>query len=107
MAQPGADDGTFDVVPAEVTDAGRYIQLTAEELVSGFRSLDVEISRLLETWTGNSATAYRAGWEETRQGAENVLDSLATLAKLLGVVATTHTDLDTTRAAGASSLDLP
>ncbi|MGW4768934.1 WXG100 family type VII secretion target [Nocardia sp. NPDC004278] len=70
MAQPNSGNGTFDVVPAEVTDAGRYVQLTAEELVNGVRSLDVEITRLLDNWTGSSATAYRAGWDETRQGAE-------------------------------------
>ncbi|WP_225727126.1 MULTISPECIES: WXG100 family type VII secretion target [unclassified Nocardia] len=100
-------DGRFEVVPAEVADAGRYVQLTAQELVAGLRSIDAEVNKLLENWTGNSATSYRSGWEETRKGAETVLEALATLAELLGVVADTHTDLDTQRAAGTSSLDLP
>ncbi|MFD0363565.1 WXG100 family type VII secretion target [Nocardia sp. GCM10030253] len=100
-------DGKFDVVPAEVTDAGRYVQLTAEELVNGLRSIDADVNRLLENWTGNAATSYRSGWDETRKGAETVLEALATLAELLGVVADTHVDLDTQRAASTSSLDLP
>ncbi|QLY30030.1 WXG100 family type VII secretion target [Nocardia huaxiensis] len=100
-------DGTFDVVPSEVSDAGRYVQMTAEELVDAVRTLDTEITRLLEGWTGISATAYRAGWEETRQGAQTVLDSLKTLAELLGVTADAHTQLDTTWTTNISSLDLP
>ncbi|MEU4414831.1 WXG100 family type VII secretion target [Nocardia salmonicida] len=100
-------DGKFDVVPTGVADAGRYIQLTAQELVSGLSAIDSDVNNLLETWTGNSATSYRSGWDEARKGAEAVLSSLATLAELLGVVADTHTDLDTERAAETSSLDLP
>ncbi|MEV2224779.1 WXG100 family type VII secretion target [Nocardia vinacea] len=107
MAQSNSWDGTFDVAPAEVADAGRYVQLTAEELVNGLRSIDADVSKLLENWTGNSATSYRSGWEETRKGAETVLEALATLAELLGVVAETHITLDTQRAASTSSLDLP
>ncbi|WP_446223035.1 WXG100 family type VII secretion target [Nocardia sp. IBHARD005] len=100
-------DGKFDVVPAEVTGAGRYVQLTAHELVNGLRAIDADVSRLLENWTGNSATAYRVGWDETSKGAQTVLEALATLAELLGVVADTHVELDTRRASDTSSLDLP
>ncbi|WP_433663193.1 WXG100 family type VII secretion target [Nocardia sp. CA-128927] len=107
VSQTNPGDPTFEVVPTEVSDAGRFVQLTAEELVAGVRSLDADISRLLETWTGTSASVYRTGWNETREGAQTVLDSLATLAELLGVVGATHTQLDAARAAGTSSLDLP
>lgn len=34
-------DGQCDVVPAEVTDAGRSVQLTAQDLVSGLRPTPV------------------------------------------------------------------
>ncbi|MET8778083.1 WXG100 family type VII secretion target [Nocardia sp. NPDC050713] len=107
MTQSSSGESPFDVVPADVTDAGRYVQLTAEELINGVRSLDADITRLLETWSGTSASVYRAGWDEARQGAETVLESLGKLAELLGVVATTHTDLDSGRAANISSLELP
>ncbi|RBO94335.1 WXG100 family type VII secretion target [Nocardia puris] len=100
-------DGQFDVVPAEVSDAGRFVQLTAQELVNGLRAIDADVDRLLRNWTGSSAAAYRAGWDETRKGAETVLESLATLAELLGVVADTHVEVDTQRASNTSSLDLP
>jgi WXG100 family type VII secretion target len=107
VTQSDSWDGSFDVVPAEVADAGKYVQLTAQELVTGVRALNSEITRLLENWTGNSATSFRSGWDEARQGAETVLESLGTLAELLGVVADTHTDLDSSRAMNTSSLDLP
>ncbi|MGY0500189.1 WXG100 family type VII secretion target [Nocardia sp. FBN12] len=83
-------DGKFDVVPAEVSGAGRYVQLTAQELVNGLRAIDADVNRLLENWTGNSATAYRVGWDETRRGAQTVLEALATMAELL-VWSPTHT----------------
>ncbi|SUE30002.1 WXG100 family type VII secretion target [Nocardia farcinica] len=86
MTQSSSWDGSFDVVPSEVTDAGEYVRLTAQELVTGIRALDHEINRLLGTWSGNSATSFRSGWEETRQGAEIVLESLEMLAELLRVV---------------------
>ncbi|WP_372509805.1 WXG100 family type VII secretion target [Nocardia amikacinitolerans] len=97
----------FAVVPAEVTDAGRFVQLTAESLVSGLRSLDADVSTLLESWKGTSADAYRAGWDEIKQGADTVLDSLSTMAELLGVTSQVLEDQDKKRAQTTSSLDLP
>ncbi|WP_454200054.1 WXG100 family type VII secretion target [Nocardia sp. Marseille-Q1738] len=103
----GDEAGEFAVVPAEVTDAGRFVQLTADSLVAGLRSLDVDINALLESWKGSSADAYRAGWEETKQGAVAVLDSLSTMAELLGVTSRVLQDQDQSRAQTTSSLDLP
>lgn len=60
-------DGKFDVVPTEVTDAGRYIQSTAQELASGLSAIDSDVNNLLQTWTVNSATWYRSGWDEARK----------------------------------------
>ncbi|MFE3545541.1 WXG100 family type VII secretion target [Nocardia sp. NPDC059177] len=104
----GAD---FAVVPAEVTDAGKYVQLVAESLVNGLRSLDSDITALLETWKGYSAEMYGTAWIETKQGADEVLEALSTMARLLGVTSQTLSDQDTARAAAheplASTLDLP
>ncbi|MEU4807679.1 WXG100 family type VII secretion target [Nocardia fluminea] len=94
-------------MPAEVTDAGRFVQLAAESLVSGVRSLDADVNELLESWKGSSADAYRAGWDETKQGADLLLDSLSTMADLLGVTSQVLEDHDKARAHATSSLDLP
>ncbi|MEU1999080.1 WXG100 family type VII secretion target [Nocardia gamkensis] len=97
----------FAVVPAEVTDAGRFVQLTAESLVNGLQSLDTDVNGLLESWKGTSADAYRAGWDETKHGADTVLAALAKMAELLGVTSRALEDQDKVRARTTSSLDLP
>ncbi|MGX1810193.1 WXG100 family type VII secretion target [Nocardia sp. NPDC055321] len=100
-----ASGGEFQVVPSEVTDAGRYLQLTAEELITGVRSLDTDVTALLTTWKGSSADHYRHGWDEVREGATEILEALAAMADLLGVSATTYTDVDEANA--GSLLNLP
>ncbi|MEU2092272.1 WXG100 family type VII secretion target [Nocardia beijingensis] len=99
------------VVPATVSDAGRYVQDTATELRNGVRMADTEIQALMTTWKGAAARAYLAGWEETKKGALDVLDALAAMAELLGVAAVGYSDVDDRRATDtarvASSLHLP
>lgn len=97
----------FTVVPAEVAAAGRFVQLTAESLVNGLRSLDTDVNSLLESWKGTSADAYRAGWDETKHGADTVLEALSKMAELLGVTSQVLEDQDKARARTTSSLDLP
>ncbi|MBF6193218.1 WXG100 family type VII secretion target [Nocardia beijingensis] len=110
-SSPDGSGRDFAVVPAEVADAGKYVQRVAESLVNGLRSLDSDITTLLESWKGTSADAYSAGWIETKQGADTVLDALAAMAELLGVTSQVVTDEDSSRASVTasltSSLDLP
>ncbi|BDT98020.1 ESAT-6-like protein [Nocardia sputorum] len=97
----------FAVVPAEVTDVGRFVQLTAESLVNGLRSLDTDVNGLLESWKGTSADVFRAGWDETKHGADTVLGALSKMAELLGVTSQVLEEQDKARARTTSSLDLP
>ncbi|MGV9611370.1 WXG100 family type VII secretion target [Nocardia xishanensis] len=103
--QPGT--AAFAVVPDHVTDAGRFVQEAARNLINGVRAADVEVDALMSTWRGAAATAYGAGWDELRAGALEVLESLADMAELLGVVAArvTAADLESSNALG--SLNLP
>lgn len=94
----GAVAGGFAVVPAEVTDAGRFVQQTAQTLIKGVRDADAEVEALMGTWRGSAADAYAAGWAETRKASLEVLDALSTMADLLGVAAVSYQDLDTARA---------
>ena len=100
----GTSDGKFDVVPAEVTDAGAFVQLTAAELVSEVKLLDSDIATLLTTWRGNSANQYQQGWEEVRTGATDVLRALQAMADLLGVSASTYAGVDQGNAEGFGPL---
>ncbi|MFD7846102.1 WXG100 family type VII secretion target [Nocardia sp. NPDC059764] len=94
----------FQVVPAEVTDAGQFMQMTAEELISGMRSLDNEVADLLKTWRGRSATDYSNGWTEVHKGAAEVLQALKDMAELLGVTGIVFADMDQGNASGFGSL---
>ncbi len=107
MSGSGEEATNFAVVPAEVTDAGRFVQLTAESLVNGLQSLDADVSALLNSWKGTSADACRLGWDEIKYGADTVLNALATMAELLGVTSQVLEDKDRERAQTTSSLDLP
>ncbi|WP_082393031.1 WXG100 family type VII secretion target [Nocardia arizonensis] len=109
-----ADDSSaasspFAIVPDHVSDAGQYVQRTAQTLVNGVRSADADVQGLMTSWKGTAANAYAAGWEETRDGALQVLEALNTMAELLGVAAVEYTSTDTTNttALRQSSLDLP
>lgn len=103
-AETGVPGGEFQVVPAEVTDAGRYVQLTAEELINGIRTLDSEVAGLLTTWKGGSANQYGLGWEEVRAGAKDVLQALQSMAELLGVAGADYTNVDEGNAGNFTSL---
>lgn len=101
----------FALVPDEVTDVGRYLQQVAETLVNGLTSLDTDVTTLLSNWRGTSADSFSAGWTETKQGADTILEALADMAELLGVTSKALDDLDSARTTAISalsgSLDLP
>ncbi|MFC9968671.1 WXG100 family type VII secretion target [Nocardia ignorata] len=101
---PGA---VFAIVPAEVTDAGAYIQQVAESLINGLGTLDREVSTALDNWSGAAAEAFEDGWTETKQGAADVLNALATMGELLGVASKAVASQDISNSDTLSSLDLP
>ncbi|MFI6995932.1 WXG100 family type VII secretion target [Nocardia sp. NPDC050175] len=99
------------LIPAEVSDAGQYVQQTAQSLIDAVRSADTEVAGLMSSWSGTAAEAYHAGWAETRMGALQVLGALHDVGELLGVYVAQIDTVDTARAenltAQTSSLDLP
>ncbi|MEV0436372.1 WXG100 family type VII secretion target [Nocardia sp. NPDC050413] len=97
----------FAMVPAEVTDAGVYIQQVAESLINGLGTLDREVSTALDNWSGAAADAFGDGWTETKKGAADVLNALATMGELLGVVSKAVVNQDVSNSSALSSLDLP
>ncbi|MFD3704799.1 WXG100 family type VII secretion target [Nocardia sp. NPDC058658] len=105
--ESSAAETDFAMVPAEVTDAGVYIEQVAASLLTGLASLDREISGALGTWTGAAADSFGAGWTTTKDGAANVLAALNAMGELLGVASKAVASQDTLNADNLSSLDLP
>jgi WXG100 family type VII secretion target len=107
-ASPAASPtAAFALVPEHVSDAGRYVQQTAQNLISGVRSASAEVDGLMSSWRGAAATAYAAAWDETHAAALDVFESLAGMADLLGVVVDRTAATDTTNAGEYGSLTLP
>ncbi|MEU7144187.1 WXG100 family type VII secretion target [Nocardia sp. NPDC046473] len=98
---------TFNLVPEHVSEAGRYVQATAQSLISGLRSASADVNALETTWRGTAATAYATAWDEVHRGALDVFEALADMADLLGVVVDRTAATDTSNAAAVNSLDLP
>lgn len=96
----------LQVVPDHVLDAGQFVKLTADQLVNALHSLDTDIDAVLGIWKGHSATAYRAGWDETKQGAVEVLEALSTIAELLGVTTASFVEQDDANSQSFPSLNL-
>ncbi|WP_051407572.1 WXG100 family type VII secretion target [Nocardia sp. CNY236] len=106
-ATAASSSTTFVVVPEYVSDAGRYVQQTAQNLVSGLRSASAEVDGLMTSWRGVAADAYAGAWDETHRAALEVFEALAEMAELLGVVVNRAAAADTTAADGFGSLSLP
>ncbi|MFD4438605.1 WXG100 family type VII secretion target [Nocardia sp. NPDC058519] len=101
---PGTD---FAIVPAEVTDAGVYVEQVATSLINELNSLDREVTSVLDNWKGAATDAFGDGWTGTKDGAATVLDALAAMGERLGVASKTIADRDISNATNFSSLDLP
>lgn len=106
VTDPQGSAAAFTAVPTEVQDAGKFVQLTAEALVNGIRSADSEVVGLMSTWKGAAADAYLTGWDEAKTGALEVLDALAVMAELLGVVAVSYASVDDRTASGLAALNM-
>ncbi|MEV2220420.1 WXG100 family type VII secretion target [Nocardia vinacea] len=99
--------GPLSVLPDEVKVLGRLAYQVAEQCRDGYSTLDTDVRAMLDSWTGNNADAFGAGWEELHQGAVQVWDALFELAESLGITAATLGQTDQAFAGGISSLDLP
>ncbi|WP_028478866.1 WXG100 family type VII secretion target [Nocardia sp. CNY236] len=97
----------FVLVPEHVSDAGRYIQQTAQALISGLRSATIDVDGLMTNWRGGAATAYAGAWDEAYRAGLEVFEALADMADLLGVVVDRSVATDSATATGFGSLDLP
>ncbi|MFR9753280.1 WXG100 family type VII secretion target [Nocardia sp. 004] len=98
---------SLSIVTEDVEALGRLAFDIASQCRDGYSALAVDVRDVLESWTGNNAGAFAAGWEEFHQGAVQVWDALFALAEKLGITAETVRRTDRVFAAAVSSLDLP
>ena len=78
--------GTLTADHEELRDAVAGLHDAAARLTASRDRAARSVDGLLGSWWGTAAVAYAAGWEEWRAGADQVLDSLATMAGLLDAV---------------------
>jgi WXG100 family type VII secretion target len=87
MGTLNADHSAFRSTVADLRTA-------AEQLSSDRDRAARSVDALLGTWSGTVATAYAAGWEDWRAGADRVLAGLTAMARLLEAVDADLTAVD-------------
>jgi uncharacterized protein YukE len=56
--------------------AAGAIRAVLDGLAGGFRSLDADVSTLINSWTGVQGSQFAAGFAEVRQGLSELLDAM-------------------------------
>ncbi len=93
--------GTLTADHDAFRDAVAGLHDAAARLVSCRDRAARSVDGLLGTWRGTASSAYAAGWDEWSDGAAQVLDGLATMARLLDAV---DTDLGVTDVSASATL---
>ncbi|MBF6327563.1 WXG100 family type VII secretion target [Nocardia transvalensis] len=95
------------VVPEDVQAVGQYVYDIAGTLKQALDSAARDVETLLTSdWTGDAADEFKTGWDETRDGGNQLLQALTGLAEKLGVSAAGYRNTDSAHATGISSLNL-
>ncbi|MFI1914956.1 WXG100 family type VII secretion target [Nocardia sp. NPDC020380] len=99
---------TLSVVPDDVRAIGAYAYDLAGTLRQALTSAAREVDALTgKSWTGTAADSFADGWSEVHTSGTEILNTLTTLARALGVTADTYTTQDTRFATEFTTLDLP
>ncbi|MEV0075925.1 WXG100 family type VII secretion target [Nocardia neocaledoniensis] len=111
MSSTGGSSGPpLSVVPDEVQAVGRYVFGIAESIRTALDSAGGEVDALINGgWTGDAASQFSAGWEETRTGGTQICAALTAMAEKLGITAETYRAQDsaTEQVLNLAGLDLP
>lgn len=106
FAMSTTDSSALSVEPEVVKAFGRLAYQVASECKAGYASLVTDMRATIDTWSGNNAGVFTAGWEEFHQGADQVWDALFDLADKLGVTAETLQSTDELNAAETYQLNI-
>jgi WXG100 family type VII secretion target len=74
----------FDAAPVELQVCGSTLAQISDELHTELNVLQADMDGLLSSgWQGQAANGFAQGWEQWRAGANDVLDALHVMARLL------------------------
>ncbi|MFC6009723.1 WXG100 family type VII secretion target [Nocardia lasii] len=108
MAYPAP---TFQTTPAELVEAATAVRTLLDGLVSGFKSLDSDVTALTDRWKGRQGEQFAAGFADVRDGLSELLDAIRDTTVALDDSAEAYLGQEGANAAAieavASSLDLP
>lgn len=90
----------FEVAPEDLQAASVQLSQIGSEARSELARLGAEARALLDGgWHGQAAAAFQRGWAQWFAGADEVLDALEAMARLLGATGQDYdcADADSTR----------
>lgn len=90
----------------EAYNISRAVSNDAEELREELASLQYAWDILSLGWTGAAASAYWSIWDEWREGATTLVDSLAESSRNLGHAAARYAEQDAASATALESTDM-
>jgi WXG100 family type VII secretion target len=91
----------YEVVPEELQAASTQLHQIGSEARAELARLGADAGTLLDGgWRGQAAVAFGRGWAQWFAGADEVLDALQAMARLLGVTGQGYegADSDSTQA---------
>lgn len=101
----------FQTTPAELVAAAAAVRTLLDGMVSGFKSLDADVTALTDRWKGKQGENFAAGFSDVRDGLSELLDAIRDTTVALDDSAEAYLGQEGVNAAAieavASSLDLP
>lgn len=89
----------FDATPVELRVCGSMLSQISDDLRTEMSVLRREMDALLNGgWRGQAATGFTHGWELWLRGANDVLDALRSMGRLLGETGLDYQRTDTSGA---------
>lgn len=81
----GVRVGGFEATPVELQVCGSTLAQISQDVRAEMRVLQQEMDALLTSgWQGGAANGFAQGWEQWLHGANEVLDALQGMGRLLG-----------------------
>lgn len=85
----------FDAAPEELQACGARLAQISDDVRAEMHTLIGEMDALLGGgWQGAAASGFVAGWEQWQAGAQDILDGLSGVGRLLGETGRNYTSMD-------------
>lgn len=85
MGNSGGVEPSLSIVPAEVSDLGKYAYDLAGILRNVLRKACTEVDNV--NWSSTASDSFLTGWKDCQDGGEKTIDALSTMAESLGITA--------------------